>query len=130
MPNSYWPLKVNGAMRQLGFDPDANISAQITQTGSARIGDALEFDVVLNAHRDQPVLVDYIIHFLRPGGKVSAKVHKLKQGEIRDGQLVLRKRHKLKGNATTFQLVPGEHLLEVQVNGRVRGALGFTLLPK
>lgn len=119
-----------GAMKQLGYDPEAAIHAEVIQQGTAQIGGALEFDVVLRAGTDQPVLVDYIIHFLRPGGKVSAKVHKLRQGTIQGGQLTLTKRHKLKGNATTFQLVPGAHLLEVQVNGKVRASTGFELLPQ
>ncbi|MGI9369381.1 MAG: hypothetical protein ACR2O2_11150, partial [Ruegeria sp.] len=76
----------------------------------------------------QPVLVDYIIHFQRPAGKTSAKVHKLKQAVLQNGSLSLKKRHKLKGDATTFRLVPGAHRLEIQVNGQVRGGVDFDLL--
>ncbi|GAA6158203.1 hypothetical protein NBRC116589_03770 [Ruegeria sp. HU-ET01832] len=117
-----------GAMKMLGYDPDAAISADIQVQGDARIGGALNFDVALCGTGDQPVLVDYIIHFQRPGGKTSAKVHKLKQTALRDGALTLSKTHKLKGNATTFKLVPGPHRLEVQVNGQVRAAVDFDLL--
>ena len=41
--------------------------------------------------------------------------------------LVARNRHKLKGDATTFRLFPGAHLLEIQVNGVVRAEVGFEL---
>jgi 3-methyladenine DNA glycosylase AlkC len=116
------------AMRMLGFDPDAPLEAAVEITGDARIGGALEFAVTLQAAARQPVLVDYIVHFQRPGGKVSPKVHKLKQAVITDGRLVLKKKHKLKGDATTFRLVPGAHRLEVQVNGRVCAAADFDLL--
>lgn len=116
------------AMKMLGYDPDAEISASVQVTTEARIDGALEFDVTLTGDGQQPVLVDYIIHFQRPGGKTSAKVHKLKQTSLRDGALTLSKKHKLKGNATTFKLVPGAHRLEVQVNGRIRASESFDLL--
>lgn len=116
------------AMKALGFDPDAKVSADVTIKREARIGDALEFDVVLNGKDQQPVLVDYIVHFQRPGGKTSAKVHKLKQALLKDGGLTLSKKHKLKGDATTFKLVPGAHRLEVQVNGKLRAGVDFELL--
>lgn len=117
-----------GAMQMLGFDPQADIAATIQVNGSAQIGGALEFESILSSDQDHPVLVDYIIHFQRPGGKSSAKVHKLKQAALQDGRLTLRKTHKLKGNATTFKLVPGPHRLEVQVNGTVRAGVDFELL--
>ncbi|WP_170572068.1 hypothetical protein [Ruegeria atlantica] len=117
-----------GAMKMLGYDPDAEIAATLQVIGKSRIGEALEFEVTLNGKGDQPVLVDYIVHFQRPGGKTSAKVHKLKQTALCDGTLNLSKKHKLKGNATTFKLVPGAHRLEIQVNGQVRAAVDFDLL--
>ncbi|WP_164657833.1 hypothetical protein [Tropicibacter sp. Alg240-R139] len=118
-----------GAMSMLGYDPDAEISVTVDIDGEARIGGALEFEVGIAGARDVPVLVDYIVHFQRPGGKTSAKVHKLKQAVVTGGGLTLRKRHKLKGDATTFKLVPGAHLLQVQVNGVVRVEKSFELLP-
>ncbi|MBO9435254.1 hypothetical protein J7394_13640 [Ruegeria sp. R13_0] len=117
-----------GAMKMLGYDPDADVTADISVDGEARINGALAFSVDLKGSADQPVLVDYIIHFQRPNGKTSAKVHKLKQAALKNGALRLDKRHKLKGNATTFKLVPGAHRLEVQVNGKIRAGVDFELL--
>lgn len=116
------------AMKMLGYDPDADVMVSIDLNGEARIGGALEFSVGLSGPDAQPVLVDYIIHFQRPGGKTSAKVHKLKQAALKNGALTLDKRHKLKGDATTFRLVPGKHRLEVQVNGKIRAGVDFDLL--
>ncbi len=76
------------AMRMLGYDPDADITTSVQVRGEARVGAALEFDVTLDGDGDHPVLVDYIIHFQRPGGKTSAKVHKLKQAVLRGGTLL------------------------------------------
>ncbi|MCL6285925.1 hypothetical protein M3P21_20620 [Ruegeria sp. 2012CJ41-6] len=119
-----------GAMTELGYDPDAELSAVLNLPDTARIGEVLAFTVDLTAPRPTPVLVDYIIHFKRSGGKVSPKVHKLKQTRIETGALSLSKKHKLKGNATTFKLVPGSHLIEVQINGRTRASATFDLLPE
>jgi hypothetical protein len=42
--------------------------------------------------------------------------------------LVLKKAHKLKGNASTFTLHPGPHRVELQVNGRIIAETGFELI--
>ncbi len=116
------------AMAMLGYDPEAELSVSLTVSPTGRVGEMMPFSITLEAPRATPVLVDYIIHFRRPGGRISPKVHKIKQTEV-NGVLTLDKRHKFKGDATTFKLVPGEHLLEVQVNGRVRASATFELLP-
>ncbi len=117
-----------GAMALLGYDPDAPLEVDVAVIGDARIGGVLEFAVSVSGPDDQPVLIDYVVHFQRPGGKISPKVHKLKQANLSDGHLRLSKRHKLKGDATTFRLVPGPHRLEIQVNGKVRSGVPFELL--
>ncbi|KIC19020.1 hypothetical protein [Leisingera sp. ANG-DT] len=119
------------AMKMLGYDPDLELGAEIVlKSQNVRIGDALEFSAQLQGQAGSPVLVDYILYFQRPGGKVSAKVFKLKQSKISGKLLQLDKRHKLKGNATTFKLVPGLHRIELMVNGRVRAEAAFELLPE
>ena len=119
-----------GALGLLGYDPEAPVEARITlQSATVPIGDALSFSVDLTGPAEQPVLVDYRLHFQRPGGKASAKVFKLKQAKLVRGALKLSKAHKLKGDATTFKLVPGPHRLELLVNGNVRAEAAFDLLP-
>ncbi len=118
------------SMKMLGFDPDAAVKVQVTlDKGPVQIGDFLAFSCEVSAQSDVPVLVDYVIHFRRPSGKVSPKVFKLKQA-VTHGRvpLTLTKRHRLKGDATTFKLVPGPHRLDIQVNGVVRASVGFDLL--
>ena len=70
--------------------------------------------------------VDYVISFPSASGKQRTKTFKLKQSRIVAGhELELTKRHLLKGNATTFTLVPGRHHLAVQVNGVIRVSVDF-----
>ncbi len=119
------------ALKMLGYDPDAPLEVSVAiLPGEVRIGGFLAFSCKVSARADTPVLVDYVVHFLRPGGKVSARVFKLKQSVARNRTaLVLEKRHRLKGDATTFRLVPGAHRLDIQVNGVVRASRRFELHP-
>jgi len=117
------------AMEMLGYDPNAELDAGLELSApKVRIGEVLEFTCHLKATQDLPVLVDYRLYFQRPGGKVSVKVFKLKQTRLGTGGLSLTKRHALKRNASTFTLVPGEHRIELMVNGRVRDEVSFELL--
>ncbi|MFW8637514.1 hypothetical protein [Cribrihabitans pelagius] len=118
------------AMAMLGYDPELQLDARLDVPPEARIGAALEIACHLDGPEGAPVLVDYVLHFRRPGGKISAKVFKLKQARIAGGGLELAKRHKLKGNATTFKLVPGPHRIGLMVNGRLRAEAEFELLPE
>ncbi len=115
------------ALRLLGYDPKAEVAARVViHTPTVQIGDALEFSVHVSAPADLPVLVDYVLTFPSPSGKPRTKTFKLKQSKVIGGQeLALKKRHPLKGNATTFTLIPGRHQLEVQINGVIRAQVGF-----
>ncbi len=117
------------ALSMLGYDPDAEVGVTLEiAPGNVVINDALRFTCRLNAAARTPVLVDYVLHFQRPNGTSFSKVFKLRQGVVPVGEpLVMDKRHPLKGNATTFTLVPGLHRLEIQVNGRRRAAQSFDL---
>ncbi|AHD01296.1 hypothetical protein [Leisingera methylohalidivorans] len=117
------------AVAMLGYDPELTLKALIAAPDTVRIGEVLDFSCRLEGAAGAPVLVDYILHFQRPGGKTSAKVFKLKQARITGGMLELGKRHRLKGDATTFKLVPGPHRIELMVNGKVRAGAAFELLP-
>ncbi|MEL6807436.1 MAG: DNA alkylation repair protein [Pseudomonadota bacterium] len=108
-----------GAMAMLGYAQDVPVEVSLdVPAPQVALGEALAFEVTLRADQDLPVIVDYRIRFARPGGKSGEKVFKLKVGQVRRGKpLVLKKLHKLKANATTFELHPGQHGLVVQVNG-------------
>jgi 3-methyladenine DNA glycosylase AlkC len=120
-----------GALGLLGYSPEVPVTAALRLApGAPRIGGVLEIEVRLRASSavPLPVLVDYRLSFARPGGRRGEKVFKLRSGVIAPGEeLVLRKRHRLKGDATTFTLHPGAHGVVVQVNGVDRAEAGFEL---
>ena len=120
-----------GALDLLGYGPVAGLRAGIVLApGPVRIGGALAFTVTLEAQTGGPVLVDYVLGFHRPGRADGRKVFKLKTGRLAGGRVLrMDKRHKLRGDATTFRLHPGPHWLAVQVNGQIAARTEFDLEP-
>jgi 3-methyladenine DNA glycosylase AlkC len=118
------------AMLHLGYDGSVPVTAEVALASTrVAIGQALDFSAQLTAETELPVLVDYRLILHRPGRAPGQKVFKLKQARIAAGQsLELRKTHKLKANATTFQLYPGPHELVLQVNGVDRARADFTIV--
>ncbi|WP_370401756.1 DNA alkylation repair protein [Sulfitobacter sp. JB4-11] len=118
-----------GALAHLGYRGDVAVRASLDLGPSAiPIGAVLPVQCTLSADVDLPVLVDYRIRFVRPGGKRAEKVFKLKQARITAGKpLTLGKSHRLKGDATTFTLHPGVHRVFLQVNGVDVAEASFTL---
>ncbi|MEX0309501.1 MAG: DNA alkylation repair protein [Tateyamaria sp.] len=118
-----------GAMKMLGYRGDAPLDVSVdVSTPSVALGQALEFSVTLAGTEHVPILVDYRIRFARPNGKSGEKVFKLKVAEVKPGKpLTLKKVHKLKANATTFELHKGVHGLIVQVNGGDRAGATVTI---
>ncbi|WP_421749344.1 DNA alkylation repair protein [Cognatishimia sp.] len=119
-----------GAMDLLGFKADAPVTLKRLSLESDKViaGEAFQFELDLEANEQSPVIIDYVIHFQKAGGKVSPKVFKLKQAVLKKGKAqTFTKKHVLKANATTFKLFPGAHKLVIQVNGRHLGEAGFDL---
>ena len=119
-----------GALGFLGYRADLPVRAELgLSSDRLRVGEELSFTVTLEAESAGAALVDYRLRFHRPRGSAE-KVFKLGAGDLTPGvPLHLGKRHRLKGNATTFTLHPGPHAVIVQVNGRDVAEAGFELLP-
>tara|TARA_R110002110_G_scaffold23490_8_gene89439 strand:- start:575 stop:1699 length:1125 start_codon:yes stop_codon:yes gene_type:complete len=119
------------ALGLLGYRRDVPVTARLDLAAKAvRIGETVQMALTLEAPQDLPVIVDYRLKFVRPGGKDTEKVFKLKTTQITAGTpLILQKKHNLKGNATTFTLYPGAHQITVQVNGIDVAQAAFDLRP-
>ena len=119
-----------GALELLGYRPDARVSLvrlRITPDDPA-IGETAVIEAELRAERDEPLIVDYAIEYVKANGSRAAKVSKFKVTTARKGQsLILSKKHHFKGDATTFRLYPGAHRLRLMVNGTELGAVDFAL---
>ena len=118
------------ALELLGYvkNPAINLKRVELITPIVHIGDSLIFEVEIEALEDVALLVDYLVHFCTKSGKLSPKVHKLKKLSLKKSeQIVLKKQHPFRANMTTRKLYAGEHLLEIQINGKVVPKESFEL---
>jgi 3-methyladenine DNA glycosylase AlkC/plastocyanin len=114
----------------LGYrpDPPVAVSLELT-TPTVTIGEALRFEVTVEATAPAPLIVDYVIDFRKANGATAPKTFKLKTVELAAGQTVTwAKTHRLRGDATTYRLHPGDHRITVQVNGNAGPTAPFQLV--
>ena len=109
-----------GALRVLGYAAHPALEVVgVNVPESASIGDTLRFSFGLRSTSaaPQPLLVDYVVHFVKADGKTRPKVFKLKQVELAAGErLELKHRVSLKQHSTRTH-DPGVHRIEVRING-------------
>ncbi len=113
----------------LGYDStDYSVQSFAVLATEIRAGEAVSFVATITATADTNLLIDYVIHFVKKNGTSAPKVFKWKMVALKEGEeLKLTKKHRLKADATTFTLYPGEHKVEVQINGQSAGKQKFTL---
>ena len=100
------------------------------QTPIVEFGSALEFSLCMHStiDREQPLIIDYVIHHQKANGKTSAKVFKWSTKTLAANQsLQLNRRHSIK-KITTRVYYAGLHRVEVMVNGVSLGAVDFQLV--
>jgi 3-methyladenine DNA glycosylase AlkC len=118
------------AMKLLGFHHDPSVSvSKFLVPKQVKMNTALEFSFTIRAHEDTNVIIDYILYFQNKSGKLnSKKVFKLSKLSLKKNKPVMvPKRHMLREHMTTRTLHPGEHEIEIQINGK-RLAKGSFLL--
>jgi 3-methyladenine DNA glycosylase AlkC len=120
------------AMELLGFSPHPSIEVGSiyldSSDGAVQAGETLRFSAEVTARRDEKLLVDYEIDFVKKDGSTRPKVFKLRQIKMEKGETTtLEKTHLLKKNASTFTLYPGTHKVSLKINGQVFPGTTFTL---
>lgn len=118
-----------GALQIFGFGekPSYKKSQFRLKKQIVQIGDQVEFEIFLEIKKNQSVLIDYAIHFLKNNGTHSKKVFKLTQKNLEAQQLyTIVKRHSFK-LITTRTYYPGKHFIEIFINGHSLGKEWFTL---
>ncbi len=117
-----------GAMKALGYSPEPPVSIRAFKTAEkVKMGTSLEFQFQIEAKKSCKLIVDYLIHFRNKAGKLNrGKVFKLKALSIKNGETILMKKsHKLQEKLTTRTMYRGEHILEIQINGKSFGSKKF-----
>ncbi|MEM9852604.1 MAG: hypothetical protein AAF761_11490, partial [Pseudomonadota bacterium] len=119
----------SGALSFLGYAGDAPVEAHLSLgAATVAIGDMLDITVEITARAECRVLVDYVLALRKANGSAVPKTYKMRALTLRAGQSTrIVKRHRFKGDATTFQLYPGETGIWLLVNGEKRAPATFTL---
>lgn len=120
-----------GALKLAGFDHEASIDIQVAplKRKTWHEGESLPIEATLHNPGDSNIRVslDYAVHFLRANGTHSAKIFKWSKLELAPGEsLTLQKAHPLAA-VTTRRHYPGEHWLDVRINGIAHGRQRFVL---
>ncbi len=124
-----------GALALRGFAPPAlSVDAFTVSPAVLELGDALQLHAALTAHAPaaaagdaQRWAVDFVVHHVKADGSRSPKVFKWREVRAAPGAVVrLDKSHRIRP-ITTRRYYPGEHVVELQVNGRVFARQRFVL---
>ncbi|MEL6641515.1 MAG: hypothetical protein AAFP98_09420 [Pseudomonadota bacterium] len=119
-----------GAMAHLGYDANLDVTVEMFEIVPTTIdrGDTAEISATFTTEADAPLIVDYVIDFVKANGSTSPKTSKWKVLEVKGGKPVsLKKKHVFKANATTFTLHPGRHAVSLMINGQTVARRDFML---
>lgn len=118
-----------GALAAFGFGaPDLDECCLTIGSDKVTVGDTMEMTLKIAAKGEpQKLLVDYVLHFMRANGKLSAKVFKWTEITLAEGEArILTKNHAYR-KVTTRKDYPGLQMVTVQVNGVDMGGPAFEL---
>ncbi len=87
---------------------------------SIELGDSLQFEASISSTSNtaQSLVIDYLLHFKKANGSLSAKVFKWKKFELADSETIkLQKKHALRA-VTTRRYYSGQQQLSLRINGQ------------
>ena len=119
------------ALQLVGYDADAPVQlehitidpSQLPIGGHAQIA----VELTTNSTTPVPIVVEYLIHYLGIRGPRKPKAYRLAERTLEPGVACRLRRKQTFDHASIRTLYPGDHLIEVQVNGRVLGSCTLEL---
>lgn len=121
-----------GALGLLGYaaNPAVLVRDLVVEPAVVKLGDDLmfSFDVVAQGEAAQNLMIDYVVHYVRAGGKTSRKVFKLTKKTLEPGDVLPITRKLSFKPISTRRYYPGEHALEVQINGAILARVSFSVM--
>lgn len=119
------------ALKLFGFGGDAKVQLKKLAADKTRLrlGDSMEFSFEIKSlgSKTQKLVVDYAILYVKSLGTPSRKVFKLKELLLQPGQSVRISKRQMFQDLTTRKHYGGKHVLEIMINGKEMGRLGFEL---
>ena len=119
-----------GALKHLGYDPNVACTVHdlAVTPNVVAIGETVTIAMQVHAPAHAPLMIDYVIDFVKANGSTAPKTFKLKVLKGRGAEpVLLEKKHHFKKGATTFTHYPGDHELHIQINGRTCASVPFVL---
>lgn len=120
-----------GALAVLGFGDASPVRVSLTlATAVVQIGgkQVVAISVENPAAEPQAVAVDLRVHFVKANGAASPKVFKGAELDLQPGETATFRRTVSLAQHTTRTHYPGEHIVDVMVNGEVRPGAGFLVV--
>ncbi|NQU85989.1 MAG: DNA alkylation repair protein [Mariniphaga sp.] len=118
------------AMMLFGFANPGKMKVENLEVtdSSPGIGDNIyfSFNLILNTEKKQKVRIEYITHYVKANGKTSPKVFQIKEVELEPGIHFVKKKHSF-ANMSTRKHYPGEHTIEVVINGEKKVSIKMDL---
>ncbi len=107
-----------GTLTLLGYSTEISLDIEVfLPKKSIILGEILEFTFTIHSHKEQSLIIDYIIGFQKANGTIAPKVFKLTTKKLKIGEsITLTKHHPIK-HATTRMHYTGQHTLQLQING-------------
>ncbi|MEU8827145.1 DNA alkylation repair protein [Streptomyces sp. NPDC048636] len=120
------------ALALLGFAPVTTlaVSGPTVAEPVVRVGGELRFGFTLENTGATPLrlAVDYLVHYRKANGTTSPKVYKLTTLTLGPGTTETFSRVRSFRQISTRVFHPGEHRVELQINGEPRGSAPFELV--
>ena len=120
------------ALAVIGYGEPVDLSVEfLTGVDAIKIGESIDLTVALGSGSGEPqsLIIDFLVHYVRQGGKTSGKVFKWKIIDLAPGErITLTKKHSFRPTSIRA-LYPGHHRIEIQVNGHRLAESSFELMP-
>lgn len=122
-----------GALELLGYASQASFAIKNLAVEPSAIpmhGEVtFSFEVESLSDEAQNLLIDYVVYLMRANGQHTPKVFKLSKRALAPGETIAITRRHTFAPVTTRRYYPGEHALEIQVNGVRSERKTFAVLP-
>ncbi|MSR83377.1 MAG: DNA alkylation repair protein [Candidatus Latescibacteria bacterium] len=121
-----------GALAVLGFGGAAQVEVSQARLSPKRIpmggSVAISFSLTNTTAKQQRVLVDFRVHFVKANGSANPKVFKLKVVDLAPGQNISLSKTLSLAEMSTRKHYPGKHLVELVLNGTMSPLGSFELV--
>lgn len=118
------------ALQLFGFAEGADVEAMLTLSlTSLSLGQRLGLSatVTSTSRKPQRLVIDYVIHYVKASGGSAAKVFKWTEMELKGGEKLELSKTQVIRDFTTRKHYPGNHKVELQINGQRVASAAFDL---